>query len=60
MILYNAGNFPQMGDPEEERKMMNIVLDKYPYYNRLVSFFYKKEAENVIGVMNERSQSESD
>jgi hypothetical protein len=57
MILYLAGNFPVMNDLEKEREMRRYVLKKgYPTYNRLVSFYHKKGAENVL-TLNKGSRS---
>uniref|UniRef100_A0A6M3KNK9 Uncharacterized protein n=1 Tax=viral metagenome TaxID=1070528 RepID=A0A6M3KNK9_9ZZZZ len=50
MILFIAGNFPQMADPELEEECHDFVVDQLGEYNRLVSFFYKKGTETVMMV----------
>ena len=56
MKLYFAGNFPMMKDPEKEKSTRDKILSLYPKYRRLVSFFFKKDAENLIRIKDE-SQS---
>lgn len=53
MKLFLAGNFPLMSKPEEERRMKDYVSERGFDYNRLVSFFYDKGAENVLGIKEE-------
>jgi hypothetical protein len=50
MKLWFAGNFPQMKNPELEKSMMQLVLKRAPEYNRLLSFFFTGDAENVINI----------
>ena len=53
MKLYFAGNFPLMKDPEKEKAQMRKILSLYPEYNRLVSFYFKEDAENLIQIKKE-------
>jgi len=51
MIIYQAGNFPQMNNLKAEEKMKEFVFKKgYPGYYRLVSFFHNKGAVNILKV----------
>ena len=57
MRLYNAGNFPVMNTPGEESKLRDLVLEaKYPSFNRLISFFYKKSCVNVLKEHNKEEK----
>ena len=51
MILYFAGNFEYMGKVEKETELANLCLDSFGSYNRLASFFFKKETDNVMEVI---------
>lgn len=52
MKFYSAGNFVLMSDPEKERKFKELSDKTYGEgtYNRLVSFFFRKETDNVLKV----------
>lgn len=49
-ILYGAGNFVLMSDPEKEKKFVREVTKRYGECNRLISFFFKKELDTVMEV----------
>jgi hypothetical protein len=51
MIIFFAGNFEYLGKYEKEMELANLCLDTSGEYNRLSSFFFKKETNNVIEVM---------
>ena len=53
MIIFMAGNFPLMLKPEEERKMRDAILEMGRDYNRLLSFYYKQGALNVLEIKEE-------
>lgn len=53
MIVWLAGNFPMMQTPEKERRMKEALLKRGYDYNRLVSAWYDKGAENVIKICRE-------
>ena len=53
MIIFMAGNFPLMGNIEEERAMKDRVFSYERDYNRLLSFFYPKGACNVLQIKEE-------
>lgn len=48
--FYAAGNFPRMKNPELEKALMNVVLKDHPMYNRLVTFFFPKDADTLINI----------
>ncbi len=48
MRFYPAGNFPQLQDIKSEKKMLDYIQNQGKEYKRLISFFYKKEAEVVL------------
>jgi hypothetical protein len=52
MKFYSAGNFVLMSDPEKEREFKRLSDKTYGEgsYNRLVSFFFRKETDNVLKV----------
>ena len=41
MMMYYAGNFPQMLVKGEEKRMCELVLSEFNHYNRLISFSKK-------------------
>lgn len=51
MKLYLAGNFEYMGKVEKETELAELCLDSLGGYNRLSSFFFLKETNNVLQVM---------
>jgi len=59
MEIYLAGNFPQMSEPVREKAMAKFVvgIEKKPY-NRLVSFYYQKEADNAIFALKNYKKKE--
>jgi len=58
MILYFAGNFEYLGKVEKEMELANLCLQKSGSYNRLSSFFFRKETDNVLQVVEELKQGE--
>ena len=48
MEFLAAGNFPMMLNLEAETAMARLMLKRYGFYNRLVSFFFRKAAENMV------------
>lgn len=53
MILYWAGNFPQLSDIRKERAFTNRLIKEHGRCNRLISFYYLKEAETVLKIKKE-------
>ena len=51
--IYFAGNFPLMKNPELEKKFRDKVLESEPEYRRLLSFYYKKDIQNLISMKKE-------
>ena len=50
MILYLAGGFHFSSSVETEQKLAEHLIDKYGRYNRLATFYYEKDANNIITV----------
>ena len=53
MRIYFAGNFPVMKNPELEKQFRDKVLESHPEYRRLLSFYYKKDIQNLIDIKKE-------
>ena len=53
MKIYFAGNFPVMKNPELEKQFRDRVLEIHPEYRRLLSFYYKKDIQNLINIKKE-------
>ena len=53
MKIWFAGNFPLMKDPEKEKAQMKKILSLYPSYNRLISYYFKEDAMNLINIKKE-------
>ena len=51
MIVFFAGGFETLGKVERELELANLCIDSFGSYNRLSSFFFKKETDNVIEVV---------
>jgi hypothetical protein len=51
--MFWAGNFPMMKDIEFERDTCNRVIDKYPCYRRLGSYFFKEDLETLFQIKRE-------
>lgn len=56
MLLYFAGNFPQLSKIEKERKFIQRLQKKEQPYNRLITFYYPQEAEIVLKLIKEFTQ----
>lgn len=52
MKIYFAGNFEFLGKVEKEMGLASLCLENFNQYNRLSSFFFKKETNNVIEVIS--------
>jgi len=59
MKIYFAGNFPVMKNPELEKQFRDTVLDIEPEYRRLVSFYYKKDIQNLLDIKKEEVNASS-
>lgn len=57
MILYLAGGFHFSNKVENEKKLGEHLLNKYGRYNRLATFYYKKDADNIILSVEELSEN---
>lgn len=53
MRLYAAGNFPQMKNPDLEKRAKKLAEDEGFTYRRLVSFFFKDECETILKIKRE-------
>jgi hypothetical protein len=53
MLLYLAGGFHFSNSVESEKKLAEHLLKKYDSYKRLGTFFYEKDAVNIIQVVEE-------
>jgi outer membrane lipopolysaccharide assembly protein LptE/RlpB len=53
MILYLAGGFHFSNTVESEKTLADHLLKQYNRYNRLATFYYEKDAKNIITVMEE-------
>jgi hypothetical protein len=60
MKIFLAGNFPALQNVESERPIYNQIINYGSNYQRLVSFFYLKEAMTALEIkkemLNERKQ----
>lgn len=51
MILYLAGGFHFSNSVETETKLAEHLVSSYGRYQRLATFFYQKDANNIISTM---------
>jgi hypothetical protein len=56
--LYFAGNFPQMKDPKLERECRDFVLARHWEYNRLGSFYFRKDIQTLVDMKREELDEE--
>jgi len=57
--LYFAGNFPQMKDPALERECRQFVLDRHWEYNRLGSFYFRKDIQTLVDMKKEELENDN-
>jgi hypothetical protein len=50
MKLYLAGGFHFSNSVESETELAKHLIKKYGRYNRLATFYYKKDADNILTV----------
>lgn len=48
MILYLAGGFHFSNKVESETELAEHLISKYGRYNRLGTFYYKKDSDNIM------------
>lgn len=60
MIVYFAGGFETLGKVERELELAELCLDSFGAYNRLSSFFFLKETNNVIEVVKILKENQSE
>lgn len=48
MKIYFAGCFEFLGKVEKEKELADFCLEHFGEYNRLSSFFFLKETDNVL------------
>ena len=60
MIIYFAGNFPQIKDPVKEKAAISTIHGRGEDYYRLVSFFFKDDVAFMIKVKEEVDESKQD
>ena len=58
MILYLAGGFHFSNTVESEKTLAKHLLTHYNRYNRLATFYYERDAKNIIQVMEEMNEHE--
>lgn len=58
MILYLAGGFHFSNSVKSEKSLADHLLTKYNKYQRLGTFFYTKDADNIIQVMEEVDENQ--
>lgn len=56
MILYLAGGFHFSNTVESEKKLAEHLISSYNTYNRLATFYYEKDARNILTVMEELNE----
>ncbi len=57
MMIFYAGNFPQMKNPEQEREAKEIVhKHDISVYRRLISFHFRPDIENVLDIRREEDE----
>lgn len=56
MILYLAGGFHFSNKVESEKQLAEHLIAHYNRYNRLGTFFYEKDAKNILTVMEELNE----
>jgi hypothetical protein len=57
MIIYFAGNFPQIKDPVKEKAAIDLVHGQGEDYYRLVSYFFQEDVTSMIKVKEAQSES---
>jgi len=57
MILYLAGGFHFSNKVETEKELGEYLLEKYEKYNRLATFYYKKDAINIQKAVKEINEN---
>jgi len=50
MILYLAGNFPQLKSIGKEQAMAELTEIKGSGYHRLMTFYYRKDCKTIFTV----------
>jgi len=58
MILYLAGGFHFSKDIASESKLADHLIERYGRYNRLCTFYYTKDADNIIKTMERFNEDE--
>ena len=53
MLLYLAGGFHFSNSVETEKELALHLLSKYNCYKRLATYFYEKDAKNILTVVEE-------
>jgi len=48
MVIYLAGGFHFSKKPESEMKLAKHLMEKYGRYNRLCTFYYETDANNIL------------
>jgi len=58
MILFLAGGFHFSNTVESEKKLAEHLVTHYNRYNRLATFYYEKDAKNILTVMEEVNENQ--
>ena len=59
MKIYGAGNFVFLGDPEKEKMLAHHCVKLYGEHNRLTSFYFRKETDNILQANKELTDENS-
>lgn len=51
MKIYFAGCFEYLKSPKKEKELADFCIANFGEYNRLSSFFFLKETDNVFSVV---------
>jgi len=60
MLIYLAGGFHFSNKVESEMKLAEHLLERYGRYNRLCTFYYRKDAGNILTVKRQLDEKEKD
>lgn len=58
MRVYAASNFVLMRYIEKEQKFRKHIIDLYGYCGRLYSYFFQKEIQKVLKLMEGKNENE--
>lgn len=59
MIMYLAGGFHFSNKVETEMELAKHLIEKYGRYNRLCTFYYSKDSNNILEVKRRLDNEDS-